>query len=1063
MISTRHLLSGSLLSLAVAVAAVIPPLGAAENSEFARQFLGHVNLDTPGLRETKALTVQGEDAAALAAWRDYTVYRLRALPLGEFGWHMNSTYPVNLKAAEALADRPALTPDEAATLFCGAGMAALYLKTGRPEICQRYLDFVGQAATDGAIVNSASWGQVAYAVRGLGAFAKLLPDDQPREGDFPQQWQTVLALRNGTVTPAGMVLFQPETLARIAQAVALEWPDSPRGLAMFAKSGRVPNQRLGGLESLLFAAVAFDSLKRAPDLQRAVGNAILDVATGAFHVDGGNLEQSFNYNFGDAKALSGLAALYPEPRPAWCREVEATVARFDVLMAALTTPWGGLPRVGNFAGANVPALWLGPNVRDPWYEGLLKGSSSLGTDQVRDSLSRRIITHLAAPGQHAPVPFTSVAYPYSGYYVLREGWSWDSPYAFFMGARPGRGHSQRDRNGVQLAAFGRRLIVAAGPATYGFGSMPDPVRRYFDEDSWYKCNTVLVDGQGQTQVDGVAAEAYRQPIPLRWHTSEAVDLVEGIHDSGYGENFHLYKKGRQAIDTSVQHLRQLLFLRGDIPLWLVTDRMLAKPAVDQAPRQYTQIWHFPPPAAAGFSREQVVVDEAARMVCTADPAGPNLVLRHFAFQPLHYSTHWGKEDEPALGWYAHGLGDQRQPAVDLHVTWEGAEEQPVVTVLAPVRPGENPAREWLNISADGVSGFRIVLADGRVVHYLAAGRATELRVPHAAATATALFTVTNAKEELLHGLALDCQALTVAGKAVALPAADVQFEGNAVSRRRGGWGNLLRRFRHPPAAQCKPIFKRLVPEIAPTATAYADFSLAVPVNLRSPQPNLRIHYTLDGSEPTLASPVYRKPIEITAPAVLKARLATGRWLYPDIATETYVHLAPADMRDPETVAHPLENGLNYAYYEAVPNDNDGWKRLNEQLRLGLAPTSSGDLAYFSTEPWKRRGRTATVFSGYFAVPRDGLYRFVVKGGGLALHIHNPERETAAPISIAASRPGETEVAGEMALRAGLHRLRLEYSYYWGPTLPEWPVDIEGPGISRQPLPEKWLWRERDFK
>lgn len=1023
--------------------ALASPLRAAESSSFSRQFLAHVNLDAPGLGEAKALAAKGDYDAALAAWRDHIVYRLRAMPLGEFGWHGNQGHPTKQEAVEKQLDKMELTPDEIGDFSFGAPMAFRYAKTGEGRVVQRWFEFMDQAAAKGLIQKSSSWDVGTYTVKCLGAFAKLLPDDQPREADIWKRWGPVLAPRAGTVTPEGLAMFPPETLAHLATAVALEWPDSPTGLVMFAKAGRVPNQRLGGLKSLMLVAVAFDSLKRAPDLQLATGKAIQDVARDAFYADGGDLEQSFNYNFGDAKSLTELVAMFADPRPAWCGEVEATVDRFYALMAGLTTPWGGLPRVGNYGGSNVTALWKDATVRGQWQAQMLKGTSSGGADAARDEAGRRIVNGLFGDGNEPPpLPFTSVAFPYSGYYILRGGWCWDSPYAFFMGARPGRGHSMRDRNSLQLAAFGRRLIVTAGPGTYGFGTMPDSVRRYFDEDSAYKCNTMIVNGQRQTQANGVALCAYRQPIPLRWHTSAAFDLVEGVHDSGYGENFNVNKKGKQAIDTGVIHQRQLLFLRGDTPIWVVTDRMLVEPTAGQASRQYTQMWHFPPPAAAGFSQEQVNVDEAARCVRTTDPTGPNLLLRHFAPQPLHYSTYWGKEDEPALGWYAHGLGDPRQAAVDLHVKWEGEGNQTVVTVLVPMRPGENPVKECQDLSAGGVCGFRMMLADGRTLHYLAATQPTNLQTPQIAAVASALFVVSDANGTMLNGMVLDCQNVSVGKARIQLPLPDARLE-------------------HLNDGQLRatPIFKRLAPNISPPGTSYADFALAEPATLCSPQSDLQIRFTTDGSDPDERSPLYTKPVAITAPCTIKARLAKGSILYPDIATETYSLLSK--MRAPEGLSEPLENGLRYAYYEAEPNDNDGWKKLNETVRTGGIPKKRGVLDYFSTTPWERQGKTALVFSGYLSVPHDGIYRFTVKGPGLSLYIHNPERETAAPVSLVASATGESEKSGEIALQAGKHCLRVEYTYYWGEKLAAEPVDISGPGLPRQPLPKEWLWREKE--
>ena len=58
------------------------------------------------------------------------------------------------------------------------------------------------------------------------------------------------------------------------------------------------------------------------------------------------------------------------------------------------------------------------------------------------------------------------------------------------------------------------------------------------------------------------------------------------------------------------------------------------------------------------------------------------------------------------------------------------------------------------------------------------------------------------------------------------------------------------------------------PQILPAA---GSFDTPVEVTLSSPDAGARIHYTLDGSTPTLQDPLYRGPIRITAATVVRAR------------------------------------------------------------------------------------------------------------------------------------------------------------------------------------------------
>ena len=58
------------------------------------------------------------------------------------------------------------------------------------------------------------------------------------------------------------------------------------------------------------------------------------------------------------------------------------------------------------------------------------------------------------------------------------------------------------------------------------------------------------------------------------------------------------------------------------------------------------------------------------------------------------------------------------------------------------------------------------------------------------------------------------------------------------------------------------------PEISPRGGRY---SKSVTVTLKAAEPDALMHYTLDGSVPTAADPIYRKPVELTGAAVVRAK------------------------------------------------------------------------------------------------------------------------------------------------------------------------------------------------
>ena len=114
----------------------------------------------------------------------------------------------------------------------------------------------------------------------------------------------------------------------------------------------------------------------------------------------------------------------------------------------------------------------------------------------------------------------------------------------------------------------------------------------------------------------------------------------------------------------------------------------------------------------------------------------------------------------------------------------------------------------------------------------------------------------------------------------------------------------------------------------PTITASeARFSAPLTITLSAPQP-CAIHYTLDGTDPTEASPVYTAPFEITATTVVSARAyskdlppsftATRRFNYDHIIRTTF-------SRKPNT---PYNSGADTILFDGERGDADdlshGW-------------------------------------------------------------------------------------------------------------------------------------------
>jgi uncharacterized repeat protein (TIGR03806 family) len=75
------------------------------------------------------------------------------------------------------------------------------------------------------------------------------------------------------------------------------------------------------------------------------------------------------------------------------------------------------------------------------------------------------------------------------------------------------------------------------------------------------------------------------------------------------------------------------------------------------------------------------------------------------------------------------------------------------------------------------------------------------------------------------------------------------------------------------------------PSIAPSGGTFAQ---PIEVTLAEPEPGAEIHYTLDGSVPGTADPVYGKPIKLGAPTVIRTRAYKEGFTRSIIAQEVFV-------------------------------------------------------------------------------------------------------------------------------------------------------------------------------
>jgi hypothetical protein len=446
-----------------------------------------------------------------------------------------------------------------------------------------------------------------------------------------------------------------------------------------ADSNKHTNQWLTGLYGPAFLTEFFPELPSVSALTPSVDAGMNAILAASIYTDGGILEQSFNYTDGTADDFYRLSKFKPR---SWTTAAQAAYDGYWRQAAALVTPQGGNPQMGN-------GEW---NTR------------------------KRATGHTFSQ--------TSIAFPYSGYYTQRSDWTANSPYLFFFSRRAAGGHSMAGSNSIQMAAYGRALIVAGGSTNYSASSASYPNSvPYLDERSTWKTSTIAVDGTSQKNgsTTGLQLNASGKPdtlrvaltpIQSRWATSATFDFLEGTYDADYG--YDPYTKTTKAA-SGVVHKRLVTFVH-DIKAWVVVDFLLPANANNHS---YSQIWKLAPPTpqtqgsttqTAGFYPSQVNLPTGAapyHLYTNDTTSGAvNLSIYQTSPQTLTYTQYYGSNANSLYGFYS----PTPLFSPDIHVDWNGTGNQAVITVLLPYTgSASDGVTSVTDATASGIAGIDMVV------------------------------------------------------------------------------------------------------------------------------------------------------------------------------------------------------------------------------------------------------------------------------------------------------------------------------------------------------------------
>ncbi len=223
--------------------------------------------------------------------------------------------------------------------------------------------------------------------------------------------------------------------------------------------------------------------------------------------------------------------------------------------------------------------------------------------------------------------------------------------------------------------------------------------------------------------------------------------------------------------------------------------------------------------------------------------------------------------------------------------------------------------------------------------------------------------------------------------------------------------------------------------------AYNIFVNDLEVTLNSEGGNFEIRYTLDGSVPSLNSPVSPGAIRLTETATVSARCFHDGKPASNVTMAKFTKVAP---RVAEKIEN-LKNGLDYSYYEG------DWDRLPDFKKL--KPVKNGGLENFSFSPRREAERFGFEYSGFIRVPAAGVYAFFTSSDdGSRLYIGD---------SLVVDNDGlhgMMEKRGVIALASGLHPLRVAFFEKTGGD--DLVVSYQSDQIEKQPIPATILFTKK---
>ncbi|MFH2048800.1 MAG: glycoside hydrolase family 38 C-terminal domain-containing protein [bacterium] len=238
----------------------------------------------------------------------------------------------------------------------------------------------------------------------------------------------------------------------------------------------------------------------------------------------------------------------------------------------------------------------------------------------------------------------------------------------------------------------------------------------------------------------------------------------------------------------------------------------------------------------------------------------------------------------------------------------------------------------------------------------------------------------------------------------------------------------------------QPLYDETTNSLVSIITDSSSFAGSARLELSSPIPSTDIYYTLDGSEPTVSSALYKEPIIVSKTSTIKARAIREGYNNDYVASKTVNKIG---LRDDVDIEDP-GSGLTCKYYEAE------WEKLPDFDTVEFVDMFITDKIAIPEQA--REEDYGLAFKGYVKIPADGVYAFSINSDdGSRLIISDTLLVDNDGLH------GDYEMTGMIGLKAGYHPLTaLMFQCKGGEALG---VSVAGPSLPKQAIPAVMLYHK----